>query len=63
MHFCALRPTKRGLLLTAHDSAVWDAAASVGGRGAGVHPFVITGGSDGICNLVNSTNRIFIGKV
>jgi hypothetical protein len=54
--------TKRGMLFAAHDSAVWDAAASVGGPGAGIHPYVLSGGSDGVCNLVSSTSRIFVGS-
>jgi hypothetical protein len=60
--FSTLRPTKRGLILSSHNSAVWDVATSVGGPGSGLHPFVLTAGSDGVCSLVSSTNRIHFGS-
>ena len=49
-------------MCVAHEAAVWDVAASQGGMGAGIHPFVLTVGSDGVCNLVSSANRIFTGS-
>jgi len=48
-------------MLSMHGAAVWDIAASQGGSGAGVHGLVLSVGSDGVCAVVSSTNRIFSG--
>lgn len=45
-------------MLFAHAAAIWDIAASQGGMGAGVHGLVLSVGSDGICTIVSSTDRI-----
>jgi hypothetical protein len=52
---------KYGTLLGIHDGAIWDIAASHGGRGSGVHGLVLSAGSDGICSVISATNRLFSG--
>jgi hypothetical protein len=49
-------------VMSTHGGTVWDFAASEGTRGAGTHPLVVSCGSDGVCNLISTTNRIFFGS-
>ena len=58
VRYSSFRPLKKGTLLALHASAVWDIATSHGTSGAGVHPMVLSCGSDGVCSLVNPTSRI-----
>jgi hypothetical protein len=61
VRYSGFRPLKKGTLLAAHDGPVWDIAASQGSRGAGVHGLVLSVGSDGVCNIISATNRLFGG--
>jgi hypothetical protein len=61
VRYSPFRLFRRKTMLSAHAAAIWDIAASQGGMGAGVHGLVLSVGSDGICAIVSSTNRILSG--
>ena len=64
VRYSSFHQLKKGTSLAVHGSAVWDIATSHGGSGAGVHPMILTAGSDGVCSLVNPTTRLLgLGKV
>ena len=58
VRYSSFRPLKKGTLIAVHGGSVWDIATSQGGAGAGVHPMVLTAGSDGVCSLINPTSRL-----
>jgi len=61
VRFNSLRPVKWGAGMATHGAPIWDVAGSVGGMGTGVHPLVISGGSDGVCQSISGTSRLLAG--
>lgn len=58
VRFSSFRPLKWGTSIVVHESPIWDIAASQGSRNAGVHPFILSAGSDGVCSFVCGTARL-----
>jgi hypothetical protein len=61
VRYSSFRPVKWGTSLVIHEGAVWDIAASQGGRDAGCHPMILSAGSDGVCNLIAGGARLMGG--
>jgi hypothetical protein len=58
VRYSSFRPLKWGTSLVSHEGPIWDIAASQGGRDAGLHPFILSAGSDGVCSLISGTARL-----
>ena len=59
VRYNCFRPLKNESMLAVHEGAIWDIAASQGAPGSGVHGLVLSAGSDGVCDVISATNRLF----
>jgi len=62
LRYSSFRQFKKGTMISSHEGPMWATATSEGGPGSGVHPLVLTAGSDGICSVTSPTNRLFGGS-